>query len=151
MHKVTDKYFTREDARLFKTDWKKVLCKDGYARITKLLLPHGSTGPATATRRTLLPWFIKIQEDRESLEILESGTVRILLRRTPLFCLARAHPLVTLSTTAGFPMPHHSPSSFCCHTPSADAWYFLFFQQAIPEAFFSTGHFIGILFNRLSF
>ena len=37
-------------------------------------LPHGSHGPATATRRTFLPWYIRIQDDHEQLEVNKAGT-----------------------------------------------------------------------------
>ncbi len=37
-------------------------------------LPHGSTGPATRVRRTLLPWCVGIQEDHSTLDVLEIGT-----------------------------------------------------------------------------
>jgi hypothetical protein len=76
VHKVTEAHFNQDDAKHFNTDWTKVPCKEGEARITHPLLPHGSTGPATATRRTMLPWYVKIQADRETLEIQESGTLK---------------------------------------------------------------------------
>jgi hypothetical protein len=76
VHKVTEAHFNQGDAQHFNTNWTKVPCKEGEARITHPLLPHGSTGPATATRRTMLPWYVKIQADRETLEIQESGTLK---------------------------------------------------------------------------
>jgi hypothetical protein len=74
IHKITDKHFTQDDKREFKTDWETVPCKAGEVRITDPLLPHGSTGPADGIRRTMLPWYVKIQKDGSSLEILEAGT-----------------------------------------------------------------------------
>lgn len=40
--------------------------------------PHGSKGPATGLRQTVLPWFIGIKDDNETLDIEESGTSSIL-------------------------------------------------------------------------
>src|SRR6185295_14398982 len=37
-------------------------------------LPHCSIGPSPGTRRTLFPWFVKIQDDEEHLEMIEAGT-----------------------------------------------------------------------------
>ncbi|KAL9048148.1 MAG: hypothetical protein Q9162_007841 [Coniocarpon cinnabarinum] len=71
-------YWTAEDAQKFKTDWKKVPCKAGDARLTHPCLPHGSTGKATRVRRTMLPWFVKIQEDHEVMENTSMGTFDML-------------------------------------------------------------------------
>lgn len=36
-------------------------------------LPHGSTGPATSVHCTMLLWYVGIQEDHETLEMIEGG------------------------------------------------------------------------------
>ncbi|KAI8930553.1 hypothetical protein NX059_012163 [Plenodomus lindquistii] len=54
--------------------WKRQICKKGEARITMPTLPHGSTGPATKQRRTVLPWFVLVQEDGETMEVPEMGS-----------------------------------------------------------------------------
>ena len=38
--------------------WEKIICKQGDVRITHPMVPHGSTGPATAKRLTMLPWLV---------------------------------------------------------------------------------------------
>jgi hypothetical protein len=43
-------------------------------RITLLHLPHGAYGSAKRVRRIMLPWFCGLQNDLETLEVVESGT-----------------------------------------------------------------------------
>jgi hypothetical protein len=37
-------------------------------------LPHGALGPAKSARRTMLPWFVGLQDDLELLKVVEGGT-----------------------------------------------------------------------------
>lgn len=74
VHRITEQMFTREDSRVLGLDWRKVPCKRGEVRITTPHLPHGADGPSTGTRRTMLPWFVGVQDDHETLEVLEGGT-----------------------------------------------------------------------------
>ncbi len=37
-------------------------------------IPHGLDGPSVRTRRTMLPWFVSVQDDSETLEVIEGGT-----------------------------------------------------------------------------
>ena len=37
-------------------------------------IPHGATGPATRIRPTTFPWYVGIQDDNESREVIEGGT-----------------------------------------------------------------------------
>jgi hypothetical protein len=53
--------------------WEKIICKPGDARISHPHLPHGSTGPATKQRCTILPWFVKVTNDT-TMEVPEMGT-----------------------------------------------------------------------------
>lgn len=53
---------------------KQVPCGSGDVRITSSLLPHGSTGPATKVRRTMLPWYVAVKEDLATSETEESGS-----------------------------------------------------------------------------
>jgi hypothetical protein len=41
--------------------WTKQPCSAGQIRISHPLLPHGSTGPTTKERRTILPWFCLVR------------------------------------------------------------------------------------------
>ncbi len=43
-------------------------------RISLPHLLHGSSGPATAVRRTMFPWFVKVQDDHGELESIEGGS-----------------------------------------------------------------------------
>ena len=55
-------------------DFVPVVCNRGDARITMPEIPHGSTKMDTANtvRRTILPWFVAVQEDDETLDNEES-------------------------------------------------------------------------------
>jgi hypothetical protein len=74
VHRITEQMFTAEDARVLGLDWKRVPCRRGEVRVTMPHIPHGQDGPATKVRRTMLPWFVGLQDDLESLEVLEGGT-----------------------------------------------------------------------------
>jgi hypothetical protein len=54
--------------------WQKFVCKFGDVRISDPCLPHGSTGPATKVRRTMLPWFVKVHDDMSTMEVPEMGS-----------------------------------------------------------------------------
>lgn len=54
--------------------WKSYPCKPGQVRISHPLLPHGSTGPTTKVRRTVLPWFVVVTEDHNTMEVPEMGS-----------------------------------------------------------------------------
>jgi hypothetical protein len=54
--------------------WKKTIGRVGDVRISDPRLPHGSTGPATKVRRTVLPWFVRVHEDMTTMEIPEMGS-----------------------------------------------------------------------------
>ncbi|RYN41670.1 hypothetical protein AA0114_g10631 [Alternaria tenuissima] len=41
--------------------WVNMPCKKGMVRISNPIMPHGSTGPATIVRRTILPWFVMVR------------------------------------------------------------------------------------------
>ena len=72
--RITSVMWTKEDAEEYKTDFKAQPCKAGDVRISLPHLPHGAIGPATRQRRTVLPWFIGINNDHETLDTVESGT-----------------------------------------------------------------------------
>ena len=74
VHRITKPMFDKSDADHFKTDWTDVPCRRGTVRITLPHLPHGSHGPTKCIRRTMLPWFVGIQEDHQSLDVAESGS-----------------------------------------------------------------------------
>ena len=74
IHKVSPDMWTDADEAKFGLEWKHQICKTGDVRISKPQLPHGSTGPATANRISVLPWFVGIQSNHDTLECVESGT-----------------------------------------------------------------------------
>jgi hypothetical protein len=57
--------------------WKKVPCSAGTVRVTEAIMPHGSTGPATAIRQTSLPWYVVHNPDG-SMENPAMGTYEYL-------------------------------------------------------------------------
>ncbi|KAJ5552094.1 hypothetical protein N7494_001472 [Penicillium frequentans] len=69
-----DPLWSPEAAQRYQVDWTPQVCRFGDARITMATIPHGSTGPATMQRRTMLPWYVSIQADHEQLEFFEGGT-----------------------------------------------------------------------------
>jgi hypothetical protein len=78
VHRINDQIFTKEDSRVLGLKWKNVPCRPGDTRITLPSIPHRATGPTTKIRRTMLPWFVAVQEDDETLEVVEGGTWSIL-------------------------------------------------------------------------
>lgn len=65
--------WSQADVTKFDIDWKKVPCKKGQARISMPTIAHGSTGPATAKRITMLPWFERILANHEDMELPDGG------------------------------------------------------------------------------
>ncbi|KAL8651744.1 MAG: hypothetical protein Q9226_004573 [Calogaya cf. arnoldii] len=74
IHRIEPGMWTAEDIHDFGVDWKVLPCKKGTVRISMPHNPHGSKGPATGLRQTILPWFIGINDDNETLDIEECGT-----------------------------------------------------------------------------
>lgn len=72
--RIEREHWNDEDAEFFDTDWTPTPCKAGEVRVTDPGLPHGSTGPATMVRRTMLPWYCAIQDDHSTMEVPEMGT-----------------------------------------------------------------------------
>jgi hypothetical protein len=71
---ITKEMFNEDDKKEFDTNWTAVPCSAGEVRITQPHLPHGAKGPAKRKRRTMLPWFVALQEDLYHLEVTEGGT-----------------------------------------------------------------------------
>ncbi|KAI4276923.1 MAG: hypothetical protein LQ337_002170 [Flavoplaca oasis] len=120
LHYVHSSMWTPEDKRDF-GDWKSLPCKRGTVRISMPHNPHGSTGPAAGFRQTILPWFVGIMDDNETLEVQESGT------RSQ---LAAAHRDMTAppNSPSGYPnkygsIPFRFPAAIelCNVSPIADA------------------------------
>jgi hypothetical protein len=74
VHKLTEQMYTKDDAAQVGIEWTSVPCRRGEVRVTLPHIPHGSHGPATGTRRSMLPWFVGLQGDLSTLEVAESGT-----------------------------------------------------------------------------
>ena len=74
VHKISDRDWTAKDVKKYATDWVAQPCKKGDIRITMPHLPHGAKGPSTRTRRTILPWFVGIQNDYDNLKVTKGGT-----------------------------------------------------------------------------
>jgi hypothetical protein len=74
VHRISPQMFTQEDAAALGVDWTAVPCRRGEVRVTLPHIPHGANGPSSGTRRTMLPWFVGVQDDLESLEVIEGGS-----------------------------------------------------------------------------
>ncbi|MCJ1412158.1 hypothetical protein MMC19_006250 [Ptychographa xylographoides] len=75
-----DKIWTREDTAAY-GDFVPCPCQRGDARITRPEIPHGSTGDrGGGIRRTVLPWFVGVREDGETLDNVESDKWSALVR-----------------------------------------------------------------------
>ncbi|KAE9961047.1 hypothetical protein EG327_009263 [Venturia inaequalis] len=64
-----DIHWTVAEVKVFDTNWTDIVYQDLQVRVTHSLIPHGSNGPATRERITILPWLCGIQEDHETLEM----------------------------------------------------------------------------------
>ena len=78
VHKFDKTLWGPAEVQKYGMDFKPVPCKAGQVRISESRLPHGATTPhggkADQLRSTYLPWFIAIQDDHETLELVEGGT-----------------------------------------------------------------------------
>ncbi len=66
--------FTAEDAAGLGVGWKDQPYSAGIARISLPHLPHGAKGPSTSERITVMPWYVAVGEDGETLEVPEART-----------------------------------------------------------------------------
>lgn len=74
VHRISTDVYSNDDIDFFGIDWTKQPCPRGGIRVTLPHLPHGAQGPSSCTRRTMLPWFVAVQDDHEQLETVEAGT-----------------------------------------------------------------------------
>jgi hypothetical protein len=54
--------------------WEDVVCRRWSARVTMPQIPHGARGPSKGVRLTILPWYVGIESDHETLEVAAGGT-----------------------------------------------------------------------------
>ncbi len=73
IHRITNEEWTKEDIQRYKTDFTPQPCRRGDVRVSLPHLPHGAQA-SKGTRRTILPWFVGVTDDEETLDIPESGT-----------------------------------------------------------------------------
>ncbi|KAJ6126156.1 hypothetical protein N7471_010649 [Penicillium samsonianum] len=66
--------WTKEDGAHFGYGRTKQICQFGGVRLSLPGLPHGSTGPASSQRINILPWFVAMGDDHQTLDTAESGT-----------------------------------------------------------------------------
>ena len=74
VQRIDAEMWTKDDEAHFGYGWAKQICRFGDVRLSLPGLPHGSTGPATAQRVNILPWFVAIGDDHQTLDTAESGT-----------------------------------------------------------------------------
>ena len=73
LHRITDAMFTATDATELGVEWKDQPCPAGAARISLPHLPHGAKGPSVGERITVMPWYVAVGNDGETLEVQEAG------------------------------------------------------------------------------
>jgi len=71
---IRPEMWDKRDIRKYGIDFTPQPCHQGQARVSLPHLPHGALGPAKRSRRTILPWYMGIQEDHETLDTIEAGT-----------------------------------------------------------------------------
>ena len=71
---IRPEMWDKRDIRKYGVDFTPQPCHQGQARVSLPHLPHGALGPAKRSRRTILPWYMGIQEDHETLDTIEAGT-----------------------------------------------------------------------------
>ncbi|KAJ5413656.1 hypothetical protein N7509_000283 [Penicillium cosmopolitanum] len=97
--------WTRDDEEKYGIQWTQEVCGIGDVRLSLPFLPHGSTGPATAVRRTGLAWYTAIQDDHETLDCAEANTWEE---------LAEAHraQMPATKTPSGYPSSRYGTIPF---------------------------------------
>ena len=73
VYKLTPQHWTDEDRKKYETDFTPVPCHRGDARITLPSIAHGAQGTTEPCRRTLMPWYIRVNDDMQTLEVAEAG------------------------------------------------------------------------------
>ena len=66
--------FTEKDTKALGLNWRRDLYKQSKVCITVLYLPYSTDSPAIKVCRTILSWFVDIQEDSKNLEVIEGGS-----------------------------------------------------------------------------
>ncbi|KAJ5654780.1 hypothetical protein N7490_001783 [Penicillium lividum] len=74
VQRIEPMMWTEDDEHHFGYTWTKQKCSIGDVRLSLPSLPHGSTGPATSRRINILPWFVSVGADHQTLDTAESGT-----------------------------------------------------------------------------
>ena len=71
--------YTPQDAHHFGIKWTAVPCKRGEVRVSMPHLLHSAKGPGKRVCRTLMPWFVALQDDFKTLKVAKGGTWSMLL------------------------------------------------------------------------
>ncbi|RDW72128.1 hypothetical protein BP5796_08162 [Coleophoma crateriformis] len=91
VQRIDPKHYTDADKEKYGCDWVPVPCQKGEVRVSVPTLPHGANA-AVGQRRTMLPWFVGIQEDLKELEVVEGGDVLELAEAHRNLMAARSSP-----------------------------------------------------------
>ena len=73
VHTADKQMWTSDDERQSGLKFVAQPCLRGDVRISRPELPHGAM-PAKHVRRTVLPWYVGVQADHQSLDIAGAGT-----------------------------------------------------------------------------
>lgn len=112
---------TDKDKEVFGTRWTAIPCSPGNLRMTSCLLPHGFLGPATRDSRSLMPQYVAIRDDLESLEIEEAGTAEQISRAHRRLERPPSTPTGTSNTYEGLPYKFPPTVQLCGLGPLSDA------------------------------
>ena len=74
VHWISLTMFNKNNKQHFDVSWTDISCKREIMCIMLSHLSHDSHGPATAVCWTMLLWFVGVQEDHETLNIVKSDT-----------------------------------------------------------------------------
>ena len=114
-------WWTSGDINKHGTDWTTQPCPPGTVRLTQPHLPHGSTPHCTKTRRTVLPWFVGIRADHETLDVRESGTCSSVAAAHRDLSLCARGPSGLANTLAKIPFPFPLASKLSSLSAVSDA------------------------------
>jgi hypothetical protein len=74
LHRITETMFPPADAEALGLDWQRIPCQRGEVKVFVPHLPHGADGTTSDVRRTMFPWYVGVQDDHETLDVIEGGT-----------------------------------------------------------------------------
>ncbi len=91
VYQVEPDIYTKGNINKYR-DQTNVLCKAREAQITMATIPHRADLTISACRYTILPWFVSLQDDLQTLELTEGRTQAKLLLAYTTLTVAKSSP-----------------------------------------------------------